>query len=83
MSLVILLYENKDHQPNIKREPNMLQNRLSALSKNKSMFNKYKEPYEKALKSSGFNKTLEYSNQKDDMADRKRRKSKYYTTTPI
>ena len=41
----------------------MIQNGLSALSKNKKMFNKYKEPYEKALKNCGFNKTLEYSNQ--------------------
>ena len=43
------------------------------------MFNKYKEPYEKALKNSGFNKALEYSNQNENNATnggkrRKRRK---------
>ena len=42
---------NSNHLPNVKKElPNMILNRLSALSKNKVMFNKYKEPYEKALK---------------------------------
>ena len=55
---------NSNHPPNVKKElPNMIQNGLSAFSKNKLIFNKYKEPYEKALKNSGFNKTLEYSNQ--------------------
>ena len=54
---------NSNHPPNVKKElPNMIQNRLSALSKNKVMFNKYKVPYEKELKNSGFNKALEYSN---------------------
>ena len=46
------------------------------------MFNKYKEPYEKALKNSGFNKILEYSsqNQNDDTDGGKRRKKQvlYY-----
>ena len=71
---------NSNHPPSVKKElPNMIQNRLSALSKNKVMFNKYKEPYEKSLKNSGFNKALEYSNQNENNATnggkrRKRRK---------
>ena len=63
---------NSNHLPSVKRElPNMIQNRLSAPSKNKSMFNNYKEPYEEALKNSGFNKVLKYSNQKDGIDGKK------------
>ena len=61
-----------NHPPNIRRElPNMIQDVLSALSKNKTMFNNYKEPYGKALKSTGFNNVLKYSKQNDDTAGRK------------
>ena len=48
---------NSDHPPNVKKElPSMIQNRLSVLSKNKVMFGKYKEPYEKALKTAASRK---------------------------
>ena len=60
---------NLNYQPNVKKElPSMIQSRLSVLSKNKVMFDKYKEPYEKALKNSGFKKVLEYSNQNENNA---------------
>ena len=53
----------------------MKQNILFDLSKNKTMSDNYKKSYEKALKNSGFNKVLEYSNQNDGRGDRKRKKT--------
>ena len=68
---------NFNNPPSVK---NMIQNILSALSKNKTMSNNYKESYEKALKNSGFNKVSEYSYQNYGTAGRKKRKKQmlYY-----
>ena len=72
---------NFNNPPRVKRElHNMIENILSALSKNKTMSNNYKESYEKALKNSGFNKVSEYSYQNYGTAGRKKRKKQmlYY-----
>ena len=52
-----LLYINKEsnHPPSITKQlPAMIQDRVSSLSFDKDEFMKNKEPYEKALESSGF-----------------------------
>ena len=73
--------ENSTQNKNITSKENYLTKKnikLSVLSK-KNMLNKYKEPYEKALKS----KVWEYSNLNDGMAGKKRRKSKSYIITSL
>ena len=59
-----LLYINAEsnHPPCIKKQlPTMIQQRLSDLSSSKAQFDKTKANYEKALKESGFNNTLQYN----------------------
>ena len=58
-----LQYINKssNHPPNIiKQLPKMIEKRLSDLSHNETEFERSKAPYENALKTSGFNTTLQY-----------------------
>ena len=58
------VYINKqsNHPPSIKKQlPLMIANRISNLSSSKEIFEQEKGPYEDALRSAGYNTTLEYT----------------------
>ena len=70
-----LLYINKNsnHPPTIKKQlPTMIQQRLSDLSTDECEFNKAKNDYQEALKSSGFNETLKFNQPSNKKRSRKR-----------
>ena len=51
-----------NHPPSIlKNLPNMIETRISDLSSNRKIFNETKEPYEIALRASGFDKELKFN----------------------
>ena len=65
---------NSNHPPNIFEQlPTMLNIRLSSLSINEDESNKAKRLYEKALKSSGFNKNLKFENIQTKPSQKKKR----------
>ena len=71
------LYINtkSNHSENIiKQLPNMIQKRLSTLSSSEEAFNSVVQPYEAALKASGYNTKLKYVTTDTDSAKKRKRK---------
>ena len=58
-----------NHPPSIlKHVPKMVEKRLQSISSDEAVFNNAKTPYEEALKRSGFDTALRYSNNQNDDA---------------
>ena len=58
----------------LKHIPKMVEKRLQGISSNGSVFNEAKPPYEEALKKSGYNTTLVYSNNENTTRRRSRKR---------
>ena len=79
----IYINSNSNQPPNIKTElPNMIQHRLSHLSKNKHVFDQHKMPYQAALRNSGFKTSLEFTPIRTKSNKRKRKKQVFYFNPP-
>ena len=57
----LYIHYQSNHPPSIIRQlPNMISKRVSDLSSSKELFDKYKEPYNKALEKSGFKQKINF-----------------------
>ena len=70
----LYIHKLSNHPPNIiKNLPDMINKRLNDISSNKEVFDEAKGDYERALKSSGYDRKLEYIHDKTSPAAKTRR----------
>ena len=72
-----LLYVNKQsNHPStvLKHIPNSVNQRLNRISSNKTLFEESKAEYERALKTSGYNETLDYVDKSNENNNKRKRK---------
>ena len=80
----LYVHRHSNHPPNIiKNIPENMNKRLSAISSNKAIFNKAAQPYQEALKKSGYNHKLEFNapheNTNTHKANKKRNRKRQIT----
>ena len=74
-NIPLYVHQQSNHPPTITRNiPLAINNRLSAISSDESSFNKSIEPYQKALKNSGYNHQLTYQHHQRANSRSRRRK---------
>ena len=78
----IYIHSKSNHPPNILQQlPKMIENRLTSISSSKEVFDSAKQPYENALRESGFHTNLTY-NPKTKVEKRKRRRKILWFNPP-
>ena len=80
----LYVHKQSNHPPNIiKNIPENINQRLSAISSNKNIFNQATKPYQDALKKSGYSHKLEYNpahkNTNTHTTDNKRKRKRHIT----